>query len=237
MLTIEPNDKLFGFAELSPDIASTLIISDIIARTEIFLADGAHIRLCAILSSLSEAIHSAKVIQQALYIQVLSKVISQCSTARQIAQACASAARILLLEELDRSTRSDFLRAVVTADPCVRSEIWWTLFESVDRVAQRTGPLFDIIIFLLTPIPNALPREMLLHLIPATTIDEWKNDVQGIPPMQRLAFQETLGQYSRKRKRTIGRPQASVQATLQACCPAILIGDNIFASLIIFIER
>lgn len=205
---------------------------DIALRNQAFLADDISVAFCDILSEME-----FDPIDESLFLEVITLLIGLNTTPQKIAQICTRAAALILSEFARPQSVVSFIDALEVADPVIRAEVWWTLYDRVEQIHHRSGQLHRTILFMLTPIPNTLPADTIHILIPEAVLNHWESRVGDLNPVERLAFEQLGRQTSRKRKRPPSAGNDRLWMVLQTCCPHIQVIEDPVAALSMYIQR
>lgn len=197
-----------------------LLCLDVILRTQAYYNDDTTLEASRILAAAVHSFKSASIARQTRYAITLTHALESDSYSPMLRKACVSISKWPIPSEsgpsLDawRSAMSKLFEAIGKADEDTRAEVWWTMIDDIDAIDLSDGQSCRRAVHLLTPIPDRISTDQIKNVVPAETIDGWRENLSHANSHGQTLVRACLDKLdatdigsSRKRKRDVEKDE------------------------------
>ena len=171
---------LYDFPDLPSTELSMLFSLDIVLRTQAYYNDDTTLEASRVLATAVHTFRSASLARQTRYAITLTHALESDAYSPMLRKACVSISKWPVPSEnglgLDswRSAMSKLFEAIGKADADTRAEVWWTIIDDIDAIDFSDGQSCRRAVHILTPIPDRMSRDQIKSVVPAETVNGWR---------------------------------------------------------------
>jgi hypothetical protein len=180
---------LFGF-DLASDTQTTILALHILLEVQVPFTDTLSLAACNGIGEATRQMGQASLPQQRRLLRVISGALSTGLVRPELCSAVVGAVKIGMGggQGLARDLRT-LLETVERCDENIRLQVWWALYDDVDKLDIATNPpSVEVAIFLLLPIGYQLPASALRELVSKDVLDQSIDQSPSADPEARQRF-------------------------------------------------